>query len=79
MKILETDDPNFECSLKVISTTKNACICYREIFYEKQKVSAHWTSLDPLKKPQPLARRLDFDNPDDPDVVPGPLHSVFLQ
>jgi hypothetical protein len=32
VKIYQTDNPNFERSLKATSTIKNAYACYREIF-----------------------------------------------
>jgi hypothetical protein len=35
MEIFETDDPNFECSSKVLEAMKNAYACYRAIYHEK--------------------------------------------
>jgi hypothetical protein len=46
MEIFETDDPNFECSSKVLGAMKNAYTCYREIYHEKKKASSVHTSLD---------------------------------
>jgi hypothetical protein len=57
MEIFETDDPNFERSLKVLEAMKNAYACYREIYHEKRKASSVQTLLDSyFKKPQPMQK-----------------------
>jgi hypothetical protein len=59
MEIFETDDPNFECSSKVLKAMKNAYACYREIYDEKKKASSVQTSLDSyFKKPHPMQKSL---------------------
>jgi hypothetical protein len=57
MEIFETDDPNFESSLKALEAMKNAYACYREIYHEKKKASSVQTSLDSyFKKPEPMQK-----------------------
>jgi hypothetical protein len=57
VKIFETGDPNFECSLKVLEAMKNAYACYKEIYHKKEKASSVQTSLDSyFKEPQPMQK-----------------------
>jgi hypothetical protein len=55
-------DPNFECSLKVISGIKNDYACYRDIFYEKKKAPSVQTSSDSYFK-NPLQVQSGEKNP----------------
>jgi hypothetical protein len=76
LKFFQTDDPNFECSMKITSTIKDAYTCYHEISYEKEESSVQ-TSLDSyFKKPLPLQPTMTPNLPINQPIFPYLTYST---